>query len=149
MYSRPAYLWLAWLLQVIIKALMVDGYKKGAKTIKMVWGSKYGASCAAALAISFVLFLFGFIMPCAREAHASIFDYGAFAYLLFGAVPLFKAGADIRVDTSLKAASPETATFLLLAGAMLGSWGLTCPGSCGVGGFSIGTCSVGFGLLFF
>jgi hypothetical protein len=148
MYTRPAYLWLAWLLQVIVKALIVNGYQKGAPATLDLWKGRYGASCAAALGIALTLFVIGFSMPCAREMHSDTFDLGAVGYFLFGAVPLFIDGVHRNQTLKTHAGVPEIISFLLLAGAMVFSWGLTTAGPCGVAGVSVGLVSLCFGLGF-
>lgn len=149
MYTRPAYLWLAWLLQVIVKALIVDGYESGAKAKLVLWRGRYGASCAVALGIALALFILGFSMPCARETYSDTFDLGAVGYFLFGTVPLFLDASHGAKGTKAHAGGvPETICFLILAGAMFFSWGLTTAGPCGVAGFSVGLASLCFGLGF-
>lgn len=145
MYTRPAYLWLLWLLQSLFKLYLFKSSSSNAGISGV--GKKEKALIALAFVLSFTMFILGFALPCTRRTYTDIFDAGGFTYLAFGCIPIFGHTWHTTINVSLKRGLDTLMLFLINSGGMYLAWGLTSADrSCAPAGIALGTISLAGGL---
>lgn len=148
MYTRPAYLWLLWLLQSLLKLYWARATGDNANALGENVNNDGGkALVALAFVLSFAMFILGFALPCTQKTYTDIFDAGGFAYLAFGSYPIVCHTWRDVVGIPAERGFAALALFLMNSGSMYLAWGLTSTDiSCAPAGIALGAVSLTGGL---